>query len=155
MLFHVSVTTKVTRSSCQSSQNLEVSTSLTLSSATLVTSGCATSTLRLSARAGQTLNVSIVDFSTDSSLHAANSCLNYLQLKDTRSTSSLPVCAGSSVRERHVMQSSGDEVEARFTLHDPSKQRFLLTFQGTFKHDVRVMSPLHMIWSDDVTACLK
>ena len=142
MLNFVLVMTDISTSQCQAGQKISIATTLTVSSATLVTSGCATSTLRLSARAGQTLNVSIVDFSTDSSLRAANSCLNYLQLKDTRSTSSLPVCAGSSVRERHVMQSSGDEVEARFTLHDPSKQRFLLTFQGTFKHYILVTSPL-------------
>ena len=138
--------TAFTPATCRNHGTINVSTSLTLSSATLVTSGCATSTLRLSARAGQTLNVSIVDFSTDSSLHAANSCLNYLQLKDTRSTSSLPVCAGSSVRERHVMQSSGDEVEARFTLHDPSKQRFLLTFQGTCKHICDVTATLSIVF---------
>ena len=124
------MTSHIRRSTCQTTNGrVNVSTSLSLSSSSLVTSRCGTSTLRFSARPGQTLNVSIVDFTRESSLQAVNSCLNYLQLKDTRSSSSLPVCSGA-VRERHVMQSSGHEIEATFTLHDPSKQRFLLRFQG-------------------------
>ena len=125
-----SVLNDITPATCRSgAATVEVSTRESVSSQTLLTSGCATSTMHFTARHGQTLNMSIVDFSSDSSLDS-NSCLNYLQVKDTESGSSLPVCSGS-VRERHILQSTGHEIEATFQLRDPNKQRFLLRFEGS------------------------
>ena len=123
------VVQQLSRQQClQSHFRLNVTTQLTLSSDQLSQSGCATTSVRLRAREGQRLNISIVDFTTIDEAQQGVACTNYLQLSEDNQPPHT-ICA-SSPRIRHVMTSQLNEVVADFRLHDPPNQRFLLTFEG-------------------------
>ena len=115
---------------CQSASSpIEVTTTMSLASDHVVQSGCATSRVRFSARSGQHLNISIIDFTSESHLDVTRTCNNYMQLRDVSIGQPFPVCA-SSPRERHVMTSEGHEVEVDFEIHDEETQKFLLRIEG-------------------------
>ena len=121
----------VTHSDCNRGDKLyDVTTSTSLASDQLLTSNCGTSSLRLSARRGQRLNVSIIDFTADDAHAASRSCVNYFQLRDDVTDDAMTVCAGVE-RNRHVLTSTGNELRVTFHLHDASKQKFLLQLEGT------------------------
>ena len=114
----------------------DITTSTSLVSDQLLTSNCGTSSLRLSARRGQRLNVSIIDFTADDAHAASRSCVNYFQLRDDVTDDAMTVCAGVE-RNRHVLTSTGNELRVTFHLHDASKQKFLLHLEGKRKSNMR------------------
>ena len=124
------------RGDCNSNgKRFDVTTSTSVSSDSLVAAGCSTSTVTFAARDGQRLNVSIVDFTHTKSRDDVRSCLNYLEFKDVGTGDVTLVCAESE-RIRHVLTSSSSQLQAAFQLHDATKQRFLLQFDGNILTDV-------------------
>ena len=120
----------IQRSDCsQSGKVYNITTTTSLASDALLTSDCGTSSLSLSARPGQRLNVSIVDFTADESHAGSRSCVNYFEMRDDVTDDSMTVCAGVD-RERHVLTSTGNQLRVTFHLHDANKQKFLLQLQG-------------------------
>ena len=111
------------------SKNIEVATEAVLSSKNLFDVGCGGSTLQLTAKPGQQLNVSIVDFTWQAAIDQAGSCVNYLELHDTTGDDRVTVCAGPS-RERDIMMSAANVLQAHFQLQDPKQQHFLLEIRG-------------------------
>ena len=118
------------RGTCSSNDpRFEIGTSVTsLPSDVIADSSCATSSLTLTARQGQRLNVTIVDYKHDVTSDP-RFCENYLQLVDVTSEATTQVCAGSE-RVRHIMTSTGSELRVAFQLHNARNQRFLLQVQG-------------------------
>ena len=116
--------------SCSSNNEImNVTSSITFSSDVIASTNCATSSLVLSARPGQRLNLSLTDFHSHDVTGASPACHNYLQLTDVTSGDAMTVCA-SSERHKALMTSVGHQVKVKFQLHDARSQRFLLHAQG-------------------------
>ena len=117
--------------SCSASDaRMNVTSSLSFSSDVIASTNCATSSLVLSARPGQRLNLSLTDFHSHDVTGASPACHNYLQLTDVTSGDAMTVCA-SSERHKALMTSVGHQVKVKFQLHDARSQRFLLHAQGS------------------------
>ena len=109
------------------SHQVEVTSFTAISSHRLAQNGCGSSQLRLAARAGQTLNISLIDLTSQSHDDVTRACTNYFELQEDSSLP-VPVCAGTS-RKRHIMTSHGNQVSANFQIQDPKNQRFILTLE--------------------------
>ena len=108
---------------------MNVTSSMTFSSDVIASTNCATSSLVLSARPGQRLNLSLTDFHSHDVTGASPACHNYLQLTDVTSDDAMTVCAGVP-RERRLMSTVGHSARIKFQVHNPNQQRFILHAQG-------------------------
>ena len=119
------------QSQCRSTASkIEVTSKLSISSETLTTANCGSSSLTFTARPGQQLNISITDFTFTNHQGNRQSCVNYLELLERDSETPKPVCAGQYGRNGHVMLTSGPEVKAVFHVQDPRNQRFIISLEG-------------------------
>ena len=108
---------------------MDVSTKLAVSSEILAKANCGSSSVHFTASPGQQLNISILDFNYNAHEHSRH-CVNYLELIESYTGKTEPVCAGSYERTGHVMLSAGHDVTAVFHVQDPNNQRFILSFEG-------------------------
>ena len=106
-----------------------VTSSLSFASDVIASTNCATSSIVLSARPGQRLNLSLTDFHSDDVTGASRACLNYLQLTDVTSADAMTVCANTE-RHKVLMTSVGHEVKVKFQVYEPQSQKFILHAEG-------------------------
>ena len=118
---------------CQNPLVLEQSlTSLLLSQ--LGTEGCAfgSQPLQVEAMPGQTLNVTLYDFSRAAADDVERTACRheYGELLDVTSAHARPLCARTAARRQHVMSSDGHRLELTLSSQNFANQPLLLQLQG-------------------------